>query len=206
MSKAPEEGRIWEWRAFGRISDELARRAQAYPIRQGISNHRGEDIYLISSISDQNVKLRLYSTVSYLKFKLLLDTRPGGFELYRESIQYTHPFPIRFEVLEEAARLLKVTLPTETSTANSFSEDESVRLLAASSPPVVRVGVKKVRSQYQFDGGWVELADIEFSHLRVQSISIHSENIEVIERMIENLQPDDGLEVMNYIEACRRWG
>jgi hypothetical protein len=206
MIKAPEEGRIWEWRAFGRISDELAARARAYPVRQGVINLRGEDAYLISAISDQNVKLRLHSTQPYLKFKLLLENKPGAFELYRESILYTYPFPVSLGILEEAAHLLKVILPTEASTADSFSEAEAVSALAASSPPVARVDVKKVRSQYQFDGGWVELAEVEFSHLRVQTVSIHSEDMGVIERMIDRLRPGDELEAMNYIEACRRWG
>jgi hypothetical protein len=80
-----------------------------------------------------------------------------------------------------------------------------MRVLAAASPPVVRVDVKKTRSQYQFDGGWIEMADIVFGQHPVQTISIHSEKLEVVGRMIESLQPGDELEVMNYVEACRRW-
>src|SRR5215212_68120 len=111
MTKAPEEGKIWEWRAFGEISDALARKVKAYPIRMGIRNIRGEDIYLISPGSDQNVKLRSSVAGSYLKFKLLLDSQPGVFELYRESVLYNYPFPVTSAILDEAARLLKVTLP-----------------------------------------------------------------------------------------------
>ena len=206
MIKAPEEGRIWEWRAFGHISDRLAAKVHAYPIRMGISGLKGEDIYLISPASDQNVKLRSSAAGTYLKFKLLLETRPGGFELYRESVQYNYPFPISFEVLEEAARLLKVTLPDEALVSTSFSEDDSVGALAVSSPPAVRTDVKKVRSQYQFDGGWIEIGVVEFSRERVQTISIHSQDLESVAQMVEKLEPGDELEVMNYIEACRRWG
>ncbi|HKS42689.1 MAG TPA: hypothetical protein VJX74_18905 [Blastocatellia bacterium] len=206
MSKAPEEGKIWEWRAFGRITDELAAKIKAYPIRLGISNLPVRDIYLISPISDQNVKLRWYFTGLYLKFKLLIDTKPGQIELYSESVQYTFPFPISFETLNEAARLLRVTLPDTAIAPAAFSEDETMRALAAASPPVVRVDVKKLRSQYQFDGGWIEMADTVCGKYSVQTISIHSENLEVVERMIESLQPGDELEVMNYVEACRRWG
>ena len=206
MSKAPEEGKIWEWRAFGRITDELAAKIKAYPIRLGISNLPVRDIYLISPISDQNVKLRWYFTGLYLKFKLLIDTKPGQIELYSESVQYTYPFPISFETLKEAARLLQVTLPDTAIESDAFSEDETMRALAAASPPVVRIDVKKTRSQYQFDGGWIEMADTVCGKHRVQTISIHSENLEVVERMIESLQPGDELEVMNYVEACRRWG
>ena len=206
MSKAPEEGKIWEWRAFGRITDDLAAKVKAYPIRLGISNLPVRDIYLISPLSDQNVKLRWYFTGLYLKFKLLIDTKPGQIELYSESVQYTYPFPISFETLKEAARLLQVTLPDTALRSDDFTEDETMRVLAAASPPVVRVDVKKTRSQYQFDGGWIEMADAACGKHRVQTISIHSDKLEVVERMIESLQPGDELEVMNYVEACRRWG
>ncbi len=206
MSKAPEEGKIWEWRAFGRITDELAAKVKAYPIRLGISNLPVRDIYLISPLSDQNVKLRWYFTGLYLKFKLLIDTKPGQIELYSESVQYTYPFPISFETLKEAARLLQVTLPDTALRSDTFTEDETMRVLAAASPPVIRVDIKKTRSQYQFDGGWIEMADIVCGQHHVQTISINSEKLEVVERMIESLQPGDELEVMNYVEACRRWG
>ena len=206
MSKAPEEGKIWEWRAFGRITDELAAKVKAYPIRLGISNLPARDIYLIPPVSNQNVKLRWYFTGLYLKFKLLIDTKPGQIELYSESVQYTYPFPIPFDTLKEAARLLQVTLPDTALGSDAFTEDETMRVLSAASPPVVRVDVKKTRSQYQFDGGWIEMADAACGKHHVQTISVHSDKLEVVERMIESLQPGDELEVMNYVEACRRWG
>ena len=206
MSKAPEEGNIWEWRAFGRITDELARKVKSYPIRFGISNLPARDIYLIPPISNQNVKLRWNFTGLYLKFKLLIDTRLGQIELYSESVQYTYKFPISFQTLKEAARLLQVALPDAALLSQAFTEDETMRALAAASPPVVRVDVKKTRSQYQFDGGWIEMAGAVCGKHRAQTISIHSDKLEVVERMIESLQPGDELEVMNYVEACRRWG
>ncbi|HET8675530.1 MAG TPA: hypothetical protein VFO63_07095, partial [Blastocatellia bacterium] len=69
MAKAPEEGEIWEWRAFGRVDERLASLILAHPIRLGISDHRGTDLYLISESSDQNVKLRKSGTEWLLKFK-----------------------------------------------------------------------------------------------------------------------------------------
>jgi hypothetical protein len=102
--------------------------------------------------------------------------------------------------------LLRVTLPDGASAHGAFTPDDTVRVLAAASPLVVPVKVEKVRSQYQFDDGWIEMADAECGRHRVQTISIHSEKLEVVERMVENLRPGDELEVMNYVEACRRWG
>jgi hypothetical protein len=48
MTKAPEEGEIWEWRAFGSINERLAAEVRAYPIRLGLSDFRGDDIYLVA--------------------------------------------------------------------------------------------------------------------------------------------------------------
>lgn len=205
MIKSPEEGRIWEWRAFGRISDDLAERIRAYPIRLGITDIRGEDLYLVSPKNDQNVKLRRYASGWVLKFKLLFETKPGAFELYIESAEFTYRFPLAAATLEYAARLLEVTLP-EGTRSESFTEDDFVEALVGSSPPVTQTRVSKRRSQYQFNDGWLELADVSFASHSVQSISIHSPSIDVVKAMLIELQPGDELEPMNYIEACRRWG
>jgi hypothetical protein len=206
MTKAPEEGKIWEWRAFGQISDSLAARVYAYPVRMGLSDLRGEDIYLISESSDQNVKLRESAAGCFLKFKLLLATKPGAIELYRESARFTHKFPVSFKHLKEAARLLEVTLPEAIEKRAKFDEAALVKLLVKSSPPAIKIKVKKKRSQYLFSGGWLEMADVVFARKRIQSISIHSPDIEVVKGMIKRLNTAGEMEVMNYIEACRRWG
>jgi hypothetical protein len=206
MTKPPEEGEIWEWRAFGRVSDSLAAKVRAYPIRMGLSDFRGEDIYLVAPNSDQNVKLRLYTSGWLLKLKRLVETRRGPFELYKESAEFTHRFPVSRNALEDAARLLEVEPPEAVLSIASFDEENFVRALAESSPAVVETRVSKRRSQYQFDNGWLELADVTFLTYKVQSISIHSPDLEVVEEMVKRLQPGGELEPMNYIEACRRWG
>jgi len=206
MSKPSEEGRIWEWRAFGRITDALAAKVRAYPIRFGLSDLRGEDIYLISPLSDQNVKLRRYAHGWVLKLKLLFETKPGRFELYVESAEFTYPFPVSIDRLKDAARLLCVTLPAGAPSMATLEEPEFVGVLAKASPEVTETRVSKRRSQYQFDGGWLELADVKFQTRQIQSLSVHSPEIEVVRRMIDRLQPGAEMEPMNYIEACRRWG
>ena len=204
MTKPPEEGRIWEWRAFGEISETLAAKVRAYPVR--FSDLRGDDIYLISPRSDQNIKLRRSARGSVLKLKLLFEARTGPFELYHESAEFTYPFPVSFDRLKAAAQLLGVTLPVAALSLASFDEAQFVDALAESTPPVAETKVSKTRSQYQFDKGWLELADIKFAKRDIQSLSVHSPDIEAVKEMIDRLQPGDELEAMNYIEACRRWG
>ena len=206
MTKPPEEGEIWEWRAFGPISERLAAEVRAYPIRLGLSDFRGDDIYLVAPRSDQNVKLRRYTSGWVLKLKLLFETRPGSFELYNESAEFTYRFPVSLDTLEEAARLLEVKLPDALLSTATFIEEDFVKALAKSSPAAAETRVSKRRSQYQFENGWLELADVNFATQRVQSISIHSPDLEVVIEMVDRLHPGDEMEPMNYIEACRRWG
>lgn len=203
MIKQPEEGEIWEWRAFGQLSKELAERVQAYPIRMALLNIPGEDIYFISDCSNHNIKLRKYDDRWILKFKLLLGGTPGDAELYNESAAFSYSFPVEPERLKFAASLLQVRLRREP--ASSLSSDEFTRELENASPSVSVASVRKVRSQFEFEGGWLELADVQFPKYYTQSISIHSPEKATVSLMRERLAPGTGWEVMNYVDACRKW-
>jgi len=204
MTKPPEEGQIWEWRGFGRISQPIAAQIESLPIRNGIRQLPASDIYLIPPVSEQNVKLRLSDRGWVLKFKLLLEKQPDGVELYHETARWTYGFPISLATMQEAARLVAVTLPETVRRNESFDKQQTVAALIAATPAIIAVETKKVRSQYQFEGGWLEIADVDFGSRQIQSLSIHSPNIEAVRRMVEQLHPDNNLTVMNYVEACRR--
>jgi len=205
MTKAPEEGEIWEWRAFGHVDEQLASRIQSHPTRLGILDHRGIDLYLISEASDQNVKLRKWGAEWLLKIKLLVSKAPRGVELYSESSTTVYRFPVSASELQFASSLLEVHLKTPLDT-NSFTDTEFINALVSSSPPAVRVEVSKMRSQFNFDGGWVEMAHVSFPRKRTQSLSIHSAERETVEKILDQLQPGAELKAMNYVEACRLWG
>lgn len=206
MAKAPEEGQIWEWRAFGQISDALSARVRAHPIRLGIKDAPAKDVYLISPGSDQNVKLRQSGTDWVLKFKLLLKKVSSGAELYSESWNMVFGFPVDPDVVSRAAELLSVTLPEAEPAGDSFDRENFINLFRQASPAAKIIEVSKVRSQFHMGIGWIELADMIFPHGQSQSISLHSADIKSVEAMLDELKPDAGLEVMNYVEACRRWG
>jgi hypothetical protein len=203
--KPPEEGMLWEWRAFGKIEGSLAAEVSSYPIRLGILNQPEEDTYLVSPNSDQNVKLRNYASGSALKLKLLFATGPDSIELYNESTTYIHRFPISRAELEEAARLLGVQPRNADESPAVFTPDQFIRVMAESSPAVFTVNVRKTRTQYAFEGGWFEVADVFFPQGKVQTISIQSPDLQVVQDMLKRLSPGEQLEVMNYVEACRHW-
>jgi hypothetical protein len=204
MTKQPEEGEIWEWRAFGLLTEKLAAKVHEYPLRMGLLNIEGEDIYFIAPASDHNIKLRKHEDRWLLKFKLLLGGAPGEAELYNESSAYSYSFPIGPDQLKAAAALLRLKLTNPP--AAKLSSDEYARALIEASPPVSEVHVKKRRSQFEFDRGWIELAEVWFPKHHANSISIHSADRNAVELMRRSLPLGEGWEVMNYVEACRRWG
>lgn len=206
MTKPPEEGEIWEWRAFGLVSDTLTAKILAHKPRLGVAGHRWTDVYLISDASEHNIKLRRWSGEWLLKFKLLLEKRPDNIELYSESATEIFKFPVDAERLRRAAELLESELPEVLTSKRQYSQDSFMDALANASPPVSKIKVSKMRSQFECEGGWIELADATFPARNVGSISIHSPEIEVVERTLEYLNLGPELEPMNYVEACRRWG
>jgi hypothetical protein len=204
-TKPPEEGEIWEWRAFGRVSDSLASFVRVHPVRMGILDQSGEDIYFVSPTSDQNVKLRRWGGRWVLKLKLLLAKADRSMELYSETSKMVFPFPVQASVLHRAAQLLEVSLGTSPAREEMLSDQQFIQSLLDSDPPARRVDVSKTRSQFDFDGGWVELAEVRFPGAQIHSISIHSPELDTVKKIVSQLKPGPELEAMNYVEACLRW-
>jgi len=205
MSKRPEEGLIWEWRAFGRVGESLLSKITSHPVRMGIMGHRGVDLYFVSPASEHNIKLRKWHRGWLLKFKLLLDRSPDSIELYSESASQVYKFPVGPKRLVRAAALLNTALPKKPP-ASELSRKQFLKALQSASPAISMVEVSKVRSQFDCEEGWIELAETNFPHRRIQSVSVHSPNLEAVKRIVEQLDPDSDLEVMNYLLACMRWG
>jgi hypothetical protein len=205
ITKAPEEGELWEWRAFGSPADSTLQLIRAHPIRMEIRDLPAEDLYFVAPKSDQNVKLRLWQGEWVLKFKLLLSTAARGIELYTESAGWVYRFPVQKELLTHAAQLLGVKLSASSNDTPTLSQDEFIDALDSSDPPTAQVIVKKLRSQFDFPGGWVEIAEATFPNQKTCSLSIHSPQQSDVETILGQLNVNDELEVMNYVEACRRW-
>ena len=209
--KAPEEGYVWEWRAFGRLRQALIEKIKAQPIRiddngNSLSDILGQDLYLISPNSEHNIKLRKSIGSDWaLKFKLLVRTEAHAIELYQESNKKFYRFPITKAVVEETAELLNIKLPESFPASKKIDADSFVQILKDSTPTVKDILVGKIRSQYQFETGWVEMADVTFPNHRTQSISLHAFERKGLDNLFAELPIDDNLEVMNYLEACRRW-
>jgi hypothetical protein len=194
MSNKPgEEGWFWEWRTFGELPALLVEAVEAYELR-GEPGIEGEDLYLISASTDQNVKLR----GDGLKLKPLLVELDDGLELYEESARLAFDLPASPDAIAKAASLLGVHV----AAPRALGRDE---LLALIGPGVVRVEVLKRRTQYVVGDGWVELAELEFPAARVRSLGIQSSSLAETRRIRDLLDPGRALAPINYVDACRRW-
>jgi len=206
MKKPPEEGKIWEWRAFGSLSRELLARVNSFPLRAGIVGRPEYDIYLISPTNDNNIKLRELDGRFVLKLKPLLEAGTDAIELYQESLDMVYDFPLGKAVFDQVCSLLETAAPGDLGAIHSFGEEGFTRTLSTCRPAIKRVEVSKTRSQFVVRGGWVELADMIFPRKTTQSISVHSLQKEVISRTLEDLKVPNALKAMNYVQACRFWG
>jgi len=156
-----------------------------------------EDEYFVSSLTDQNVKLRF----DQLKLKPLLARLDDGLELYEESARLLFDLPSGEEDLVRAAGLLGVSIDAGASN----SREDVIRLLSDASP-VRFVRVRKRRTQYALGNGWAELAEIWFPRASVWSLGVQSSRIDETRDLRRRLDPEHALEPIGYVEACRRWG
>ena len=195
--KPSEEGWFWEWRTFGRVPDSVAARAAAHERRGAVVEN--EDLYLISTLTDQNVKLR--EDGGQLKLKPLLARVAGGFELYEETERLIYAMPASPDALHKAASLLGVVLEA----AAPLGLKELLARLAAEAPEVRAVRVRKRRTQYLVEDGWIELAELEFPTAVVESLGIQSRRLERTRALRDEVDPEHALEPLNYVAACRLW-
>jgi hypothetical protein len=167
----------------------------------GIVDLAERDVYLISPSSSHNVKIRRYKGGSVLKFKLIWKADGRGIIKTLEDPGLIHPFPVSIDLLQEAAQLLNVVLP-ETPADETVEEEGFLGALGESVPPVRIVEVTKKRSQFEIDGGWLELAAVDFPTRRVDSLSIQSPGLDTVYSFLDSIHVGAGLVVMDYVEAC----
>jgi hypothetical protein len=113
---------------------------------------------------------------------------------------------VQGELLEEAASLLQLRLNVEQPGNGLVTIAQFTAALIGCSPPARRIETDKIRSQYFVEGGWIELARVTFASGVVESISIHSPNLAVVQAVLRYLDPGPEIVAMNYVAACRKWG
>lgn len=198
-AKPTEEGLFWEWRTFGALPDRVARTLARCEVR-GAPDMVNEDLYFVSRLTGQNVKLRKH--VDQLKLKPLLARLDDGVELYEESARWTYQLPAPPGAVAAAAAFLGLGLEA----SEPWSAERLRAAFKVRGGVVQAVAVRKRRTQYSLGGGWAELADLDFPSVSVRTLGLQSPSLAETRRMRDLLDPDRSLAAVNYVEACRRWG
>lgn len=136
-------GRHWEWRGFGKVSDDFRTRFSSYPLKYaGPEWLDVKDEYLWVPGSGINVKLRT-GIEEGLKFKRLERT-DGDIELWLEDPEELYPYAkLNATVLKKLADALNITLPTIPQ--GPFDRGKTLDLLKRAHPMPQVVEIRKRR-------------------------------------------------------------
>lgn len=146
---APEVVPRWEWRSFARRFPARFSLADS-PELQAISPQ--DELYLLSSCSQDNVKVRQ----GRIEVKELVARDPDGLELWRPTLKAV--FPLAREALVAIARAWKIDLPMGLPAA--CDEPTLLDRVVAVDPALCRVPIRKRRLRFTdrpCPGEWVEI-------------------------------------------------
>jgi exopolyphosphatase/guanosine-5'-triphosphate,3'-diphosphate pyrophosphatase len=151
----------WEWRTFGQMFGAAESRFASVAAEK-VQN--SEEIYLVSSSSDANVKIR----DGLVNIKLLKRVDANGLEQWLPTLK--EPFPLA----DSAVVLVRSALGLPA--APTHAEGQSLAgLLAALAPaggPVRVINVRKTRSRFQAHGCVAELTDVIADGKKVRTVAI----------------------------------
>jgi len=151
----------WEWRTFGQDFGAAEPRFAALGAEK-VQN--SEEIYLLASGSDANVKIR----DELMDIKILERVDSSGLEKWRPV--FKEPFPLAASAVARVQAALGVT-PLSFS-AGGLSLDQLLADLARSDGRVRVIAVRKTRTRYQVQGCVAELTDVVADGKAVRTVAI----------------------------------
>jgi len=180
----------WEWRSFGSHFGDAEARLKA---RGADKLQRSDEIYLLSSVSDANVKIR----DGLMDIKQLEQTDTHGFEQWRPVLKETFPLPAA--AIEAVFVALGAASPPEPA---SMMLD---RLLAevASDSRLRTLEVHKARTRYHLEGCMAELTEVAANGKTIRTIAVESENPACITAALRALGLE-GVENVSYPRGLKR--
>jgi exopolyphosphatase / guanosine-5'-triphosphate,3'-diphosphate pyrophosphatase len=169
----------WEWRVFG-AGFGAAEKAFAKLTPEGVQD--SDEVYLLSSAGDGNVKIRH----GLLDIKMLREVDGDGLERWEPVMKTGFPLPAA-----EVARVfdaLGVVPPPLTQGAYTF--DQFLAGLVEPSGVVRAVRVHKRRVRYTLGGCSAEVADVEVGGRAAQTIAIESEDPSAVIAAVRSVDLD----------------
>ena len=151
----------WEWRTFGQ---DFGAAEPTFAALGAGKVQNSEEIYLLASESDANVKIR----DRLMDIKMLERVDSSGLEQWRPV--FKEPFPLAASALAQVQTALGVT-PLSFS-ADVLSLDQLLEDLARTGGRVRVVHVRKTRTRYEVQGCAAELTDVVADGKAVRTVAI----------------------------------
>jgi exopolyphosphatase/guanosine-5'-triphosphate,3'-diphosphate pyrophosphatase len=151
----------WEWRTFAQDFGDAEARIAALAAEKVQSS---EELYLVSTRSDANVKIR----DELMDIKLLECVNPDGLEQWRPVLK--EPFPLSSSTIAQVRAALG--LAAGSLPAGSQSLDQLLASVASADEPVHAMTVWKKRTRYHVQGCAAELTDVIADGKYVRTVAI----------------------------------
>jgi exopolyphosphatase / guanosine-5'-triphosphate,3'-diphosphate pyrophosphatase len=151
----------WEWRTFGQDFGAAESRFAALTPGQV---QKSEEIYLVSTAADANVKIR----DDKVDIKLLERVDANGLEQWRPALK--EPFPLADSALAQVRAALGLLAAPPGTEGQSL--DGLLAALAPAGGPVRVVTVRKTRTRFHVHGCVAELTDVIADGDKVRTVAI----------------------------------
>ena len=180
----------WEWRSFGSQFDDAEARLKA---RGADKLQHSDEIYLLSSVSDANVKIR----DGLMDIKQLEQTDAHGFEQWRPVLKEAFPLPAA--AIEAVFATLGVAPPQDPS---AITLDQLLAEVISDSN-LRTLEVHKARTRYHLEGCVAELTEVVMNGRIIRTVAVESEEPAYISAALQTLGLE-GLENVSYPRGLKR--
>jgi exopolyphosphatase/guanosine-5'-triphosphate,3'-diphosphate pyrophosphatase len=151
----------WEWRTFGQEFGAAEPRLAALAAE---NVQQSDEIYLLSTVSDANVKIR----DQLLDIKRLETVNCDGLEQWRPVLK--EPFPLSASAVASVNAALG--LQAVPVSAHNLALDRLLASLAAPDGAVRVVSVTKTRTRFHIQGCAAELTEVVANRQKVRTVAI----------------------------------
>lgn len=183
----------WEWRTFNKNLDEIEEQIRSLGNPR---NKKSKELYILSSKSNDNIKIRN----KIIDIKSLIKYNPDT-KLEQWTVLTKSAFPIQINDLVLVFKAFKLNLPYLEK--DEYTYLEFINELTGNIPELTIKNVVKNRNIYLTDNVIVEIAEVKFDALETRTIAVEHTDPEKVLLTLKKLRLTD-YENVNYIKALKR--
>ena len=154
----------WEWRAF---DDGFLGAARRFASLAPEGRQEGDEVYLLSSAADENVKIR----DRLMDIKRLQQVNADGLEQWRPVMKAAFPLAAAL-----AGQVFDALGLSAQPSRGAYTLDQLLEELVTPDGRVRRVPAHKERVQYRIDGCLAEMTEVVVGDKHVRTAAIESED------------------------------